>query len=791
MDNLLYSKKGKGIAAVIQNVMSVIAIICITIMVLFSSLSVRGIYGTYRYGLNVFADSNTFEDTDLCYYLLSDSIDEIVRYAVIREQMETKGLFDGSKKIDIEEYARRYQYGTHQSGVYYHLEDLIKWGQYGLNYTTTNTYDPNAIEAGGIVSQELVERYYPVGGASLKTYVTDELSYQELCEYLGETIDSLSYNYYQYRQFQNLYKVENTNMRYYIVTNGGRERSIYTNLKPDIDEKQAEKEIKQLGKYVTYDARNLSFDTNTNMQEEELTNMLNSYEYAYSDNYQIYIGLDTTYPVDDSFSVGKENFYTIIPWMEPLMIITVISILAIFLCIVYRTIVTGRASRKAMVTLTWFDGLNTEWSAFIALFVSSAILCVTGLVTSWFYYSQLNKTSIIVSVTVGGVLFQALVMYFYLSLVRRIKNKSLLSNSLAYRIYRVIKRYIISFFGLLKKIFYDVNDNGKVSTRTWFPYIGFLLINLLLLIFLGRIGLLIALIFDIIVGKYLYDENLAKQKIVDGVENIKNGDMNYQITTVGMHGDILEMAMAVNTLGEAVRTAVETSMKDERLKTDLITNVSHDIKTPLTSIINYVDLIKRENIQDEKIRSYIAILDAKSQRLKHLTEDLVEASKISSGNITLQLVRMNLVELLYQTTGEFNENFNNKGLRVVMNVPDHPVVIEADSRRIWRVIENLFRNIEKYAMENTRIYIDMTEEKTENGMRVQLSIKNISKQPLNINAEDLTERFIRGDISRSTEGSGLGLSIAKNLTQLQNGTFEVYLDGDLFKVMITFPEILN
>lgn len=791
MKGLFYSKKGKGIATVIQNISVVVVAICVTIMVLFSSLSVRGIYGTYRYGLNVFDHSNSFEDTDLCYYLFSDSIDEIVRYAVIREQMETKGVFDGSKRIDIEDFAKRYQYGRHQCSVYYHLEDLIKWGQYGLTYTTGTADSVMSDTQGGTPGEELVERYYPIGGQSLKSYATDEHTYEQLCHYLKETVNCLSYNYYQYRQFQNIYKEDNTNMRYYIVTNGGKFRTVYSNLGRKMGDAQAEKEIKKLGKYVTYDARELMFDTNTNMQEEELTNMLNSYEYAYSDNYQIFIGLDTEYPANDSFSVGKDNFYTIIPWMEPMMILIVLSSLVTFLCFIYQTIVTGQQEKKGKVALSWFDEINTECAALMGTGVCSAIIFITAIVTSWFYHSQLDKLTIIISVTVGIFCCHICFMYFYLSLIRRIKSRSLLANSLLYRILKIFKHYFITFVKLLKQIFINLCDNGKVSTRTWVPYVIFLMINFFLLVLFGRPGILMAILFDFILGGYQYDENKSRQKIVEGVENIKNGDMTYQISTVGLHGDNLDLANAINTLGEAIRNAVETSMKDERLKTDLITNVSHDIKTPLTSIINYVDLIKRENIQDDKIRNYIAILDAKSQRLKHLTEDLVEASKISSGNITLQLVRMNFIELLYQTTGEFTENFNNKGLRIVMNVPDHPVVIEADSRRIWRVIENLFRNIEKYAMENTRIYIDMLEEKINEGMVVHLSIKNISKHPLNINADDLTERFIRGDISRSTEGSGLGLSIAKNLTQLQKGTFEIYLDGDLFKVMLTFPELLN
>ena len=230
-------------------------------------------------------------------------------------------------------------------------------------------------------------------------------------------------------------------------------------------------------------------------------------------------------------------------------------------------------------------------------------------------------------------------------------------------------------------------------------------------------------------------------------------------------------------------------MKDERLKADLITNVSHDIKTPLTSIINYIDLIKRENVKDQKVLEYIEVLDAKSQRLKQLTDDLVEASKISSGNIVLQWERINLIELLNQTIGEFSEKFEQKSLYPVLRATPNSVYINADSRRIWRVMENLFNNIFKYALPGTRVYID-TEivENPENQEKwVILSLKNISANPLKVKPEELTERFIRGDESRTTEGSGLGLSIAKNLTEIQNGYFEIVMDGDLFKVNLSFP----
>ena len=226
-------------------------------------------------------------------------------------------------------------------------------------------------------------------------------------------------------------------------------------------------------------------------------------------------------------------------------------------------------------------------------------------------------------------------------------------------------------------------------------------------------------------------------------------------------------------------------MKSERLKTDLITNVSHDIKTPLTSIINYVNLLKQENFEDPKIQRYIEVLEEKSLRLKTLTEDVVEASKVSSGNISLEFMNINMVEMIQQTSGEFEEKFQARNLTEIMNLPEEAIV-RVDGRRMWRVLENIYNNAAKYAMEGTRIYADL---QTLDG-KVIFSLKNISEQPLNISsAEELTERFIRGDLSRSTEGSGLGLSIAKTLTTMMGGTFDLYLDGDLFKVVIIFDKI--
>ena len=243
------------------------------------------------------------------------------------------------------------------------------------------------------------------------------------------------------------------------------------------------------------------------------------------------------------------------------------------------------------------------------------------------------------------------------------------------------------------------------------------------------------------------------------------------------------MAEGLNRISDGLETALAEQVRSERLKADLITNVSHDIKTPLTSIINYVDLIKREQIDNPTIQKYLEVLEQKSYRLKTLTEDLVEASKASSGNIKLEIHEIDLVEMIQQTNGEFEDKYEASHLKLISTLPNEVILIEADGRRLWRVLENLYNNACKYALENTRVYVGIEDL----GNKVVFSIKNISAAPLNFSPDELTERFVRGDVSRTTEGSGLGLSIAKSLTELQGGTFKLSIDGDLFKAEVTFP----
>lgn len=288
----------------------------------------------------------------------------------------------------------------------------------------------------------------------------------------------------------------------------------------------------------------------------------------------------------------------------------------------------------------------------------------------------------------------------------------------------------------------------------------------------------LALLFFL--GWWAYSYHRLRQ----GAKTIAKGDLEYQIDTRHMPYDLRLQAEDLNNISAGLSNAVDEKIKSERFKAELITNVSHDLKTPLTSIINYVNLLKSTQQTDPKAAEYIEVLDRKSQRLKKLTEDLVEASKASTGVLAVTREKIGMGQLIDQALGEWEERLNAQRLTLVTTLPEGEAWVYADGRHLWRVIDNLLSNCAKYAMEGTRVYLDLERGKGQ----VALSVKNVSREPLNVPAERLMERFVRGEESRSTEGSGLGLSIARSLTELQGGTFELAVDGDLFKAIVTLPQ---
>ncbi|MDO4750254.1 MAG: HAMP domain-containing sensor histidine kinase [Eubacteriales bacterium] len=288
---------------------------------------------------------------------------------------------------------------------------------------------------------------------------------------------------------------------------------------------------------------------------------------------------------------------------------------------------------------------------------------------------------------------------------------------------------------------------------------------------------------NLIIGPALLYAALMLRKLQKGGEALASGDLSYQIDTGRMLWDFKRHGENLNSIGEGMTAAVEQRMKSERMKTELITNVSHDIKTPLTSIINYSDLIGKEPCENEKITEYADVLHRQSKRLKNLIEDLVEASKASTGNLEILLAPCEVGVMLSQTVGEYEQRMKQCQLELMTAQPDAPVTILADGRRLWRVFDNLMNNACKYAQPGTRVYLTL--EKIND--QAVISFKNTSREALNLPADELLERFVQGDSARKTDGNGLGLSIAKSLTELQNGTMQLTVDGDLFKVILRFP----
>ena len=373
-----------------------------------------------------------------------------------------------------------------------------------------------------------------------------------------------------------------------------------------------------------------------------------------------------------------------------------------------------------------------------------------------------------------------------LSFAARLKTKTLLKNNIIYMVLSMIGKGFKKLFRFAGFIF----KNLSLVKKTVLICAAVLVFDFFATLFCGAVqvyGLfMILVIFNAIaVTVIVIFTAIQLQRIKKGGERIADGDIDYKIDTAYMYPEFKSFCASLNNISRGMQNAVNEKMKSERMRTELITNVSHDIKTPLTSIINYVDLIKKEEPENEKMKEYIGVLDRQSVRLKKLIEDLVEASKASTGNLTVNLAECEAGVLLSQTVGEFDECFKNAGLTPVLNIPEEPVKIMADGRHLWRVFENLTGNVCKYSMPGTRVYMELAKR---DGKAV-ITFKNISKYELNISGEELMERFVRGDKSRNTEGSGLGLSIARSLTELQKGEMRIEVDGDLFKVTLTFDAV--
>lgn len=890
--------------SVLQHLIAAAAMIIVAELLLNSYFAAETIEGPKAYKIFPANTGLEFEESELYRDLFRNALSDILQFAVFREQLETEGKLNFSKRIDVTAYAL--QIGADRGcavTVEYELNDIIKWGKNGVDYSTRVMSLPEFVnyfgdcfypenfkldeygklkfdafyrvegQNGKVSSQDaetpenpdtdydfleetgsgksndelqeladmmkgytrsqledmvfsyiigknlndidlsreddgvlmvavpmLIGRYETLAGSKhLTTYVDNWVDYIYLQKNVAATVQTLTRNYRQYQAYNAVYR-EASNIKYAVrMMTETKGFATITNV-PELQNQEdysITDYFAEYKRYLAYYPDKLVLEGNAVLRESEIDDLISANGYSYADPIHIWLAVDTDYAVEgDIFYEANAAYQKIIPNVTKFFVV-IVFLAAIWLVLSIDLAATAGLALDENEKKVWhtnsFDRIWTE------IFLAFGAVCVYGIVFGYRMISDMAAAAGVMPAEMSGIQTTTFYRYgvfalygvyvslsvslFWHSLMRRIRAGNLWKNSILRRVWREL----CVFVSMVLR-----HKNTVISMLL--PYNIFLFINLVGIVTIYRFLekympfalLLVAglILLDSIVGVLIFRRSAEHIEIVEGITKIRDGEADTKLELEHLHGSSRELADAVNHIGEGIRKAVKTSMKDEQMKTDLITNVSHDIKTPLTSIINYVDLLKRLKIEDEPAKGYIDILDGKAQRLKQLTDDLVEASKISSGNIELNKEKLNLTELVNQSIGEFSEKLDERNLELVFEKSDTPSFIFADSRRMWRVMENLFNNIGKYAMEGTRVYIDISNEER----HVSVTVKNVSKQKMNIRPEELTERFIRGDSSRSTEGSGLGLFIAQSLVQAQGGNFEIHLDGDLFKVQFTFPE---
>lgn len=740
---------------------------------LFSLLVVIGVsvmYNNTHYGEGIgWIANESYEDTPEFAGQLKSDIDDIFNYVKYKEVFETNG------KLDYSKFIIRVADGPGTTKDFT-LDEMIRHAKsqgYYLNeqFKVSGGHPNN--KTGEDLNYQVVYRAYEPDfkaaepGDSFQSI--DQLSY-EVLSHLG--------NYYRfyYRFIQNP-----GNLKFEIqYQNTDKDYKLYTNFPgKTVDE------FKSLGKYLYVTGEALYVDSNLTSVPKNVSPELEKMNPYNNGNYHMSVAVNTSYPYKDAYFEAAESFDQMRLFFIVGMICLALGILGCAATLYMLVLLTGAPEEQNPSPLIKrMDRFPAEISLVLYLAACGIALLASQLVffkiihlflsTEVWYYGELVLKILILYVTGVSAL---------LNLLKQYKTGVLWKNSLLNKGLRTLLLYF---------------KHHRFTTRIMITYSLFLIFNVVMImafsfllftyndlesrILMGAVAVLF-LLLDLWVFHQMYKNAWQTDQINQALLNISNGNTTYKIDTKLFYGKERELAENINHISTGLETALQEKVRSERLKADLITNVSHDIKTPLTSIINYVDLIKREKIQDPRIQGYLEVLEQKSQRLKTLTEDLVEASKASSGNLKLDMTSIDFVELIYQTNGEFEEKFALRHLELVSTLPDDAMLIEADGRYLWRVLENLYNNAFKYAMEHSRVYVDITKEEE----KILFTIKNISENPLNIRADELTERFVRGDVARTTEGSGLGISIAKSLTELQGGQFQLYIDGDLFKATVAFP----
>ncbi len=747
--------------------------IAVLLHIVFLTLAVGGISIIY---LNMQTGSGIswllngrYEESEQFQAQVQEDLNHIFKYVTYRDVFETNGSLDLSNQMFSV---------TRGEGpeIIYTLEEVLRYAKSQGFYLNDQFEVVNDMFIYGNAATAKDQR------VNWRAYNPNMVlsepgdAFTSLLELSQEVLSCLS-EYY----IVNYRMMANPSNLYFLIsyTDDNELVSLYTNA-GDMTSEQ----LKGLGSYCALDSDSIIIETNLETVPANITIGMENNNLYDSTDYHITIAIDTDYPADDIYSEQASAYKQMRNRFIEGLLSLAVGMIGCLITLYYLILMSGyRTEEQSSLYLHGFDTITTEsgilltglltlFMLFLGEKVGYKLIHLLIREDSWRFAERMMRAVIIYTCCMTGAF----------SMLRRYKSRQLWENSILHHLKQNMDLYF---------------EERSFSRRLFWFYMAFVSIQavsigliavcykfrmfppvkiLALIILLGLI------IIDYRTFHHMFDTSRQKDRIADAILKIAGGDTAYQMDLRGLSGKELRMGTMLNSIGTGLERALQEQVKSERLKADLITNVSHDIKTPLTSIINYVDLLKRENLPGERVQEYLNVLEQKSQRLKNLTEDLVEASKASSGNVKLEMATLDIVEMIWQTNGEFEGKFSTRNLELVSGLPDNSIFIEADGRHLWRVLENVYNNAFKYAMEHSRVYTDLAV--TDNN--VYFTIKNVSESPLNVQGNDLTERFVRGDVSRTTEGSGLGLSIAQSLTRLQGGSFDIIIDGDLFKVQIGF-----
>lgn len=722
--------------------------------------------------------AKSYEESDLFFRQVDSILSDKINGQKNTELFETDGAYAPDKGIDIQSYGAEGS-SVQDMNTTYRLEDLLTFAQDGSlavlheKIAAAIEQEQNGQNPGEVLigQADLLETIYPVTGISLaecSRWYSDPANFVlSMYVRLDEVCTSI---YQRYQEYTNLQKASwsqdaPSNLRYCIENTATGD--LYTNTGASAYE-DGKVRIEQDENFVSLYEGERSFDIMVTNPDSVLNTdaeewfMVKRYV---NKNERVFLAVDLNYPVSDELQVYAGYFARREDMIMLSLAGAVISGVLLLAGFVLSMLTAGWQEGRCTPVLQPMDRIPTELAAGVYMII--AVLYLILLTEQRTVQEEIFSTKwipVAAAVASAWLVFLSAVT----SLIRRIRTRTLWSNSIC---------------RLLAVTWHRVSRARAASLQLLILYISFFSLNFLFPLLFDRIGMFMSFVLDMAALLYLLRDMAGKRSIWEGIHQISQGDLSYKIDTTALQGETAEMARAINEMGDGLQKAVDAIVKNERLKAELITNVSHDLKTPLTSIVSYVDLLKREHLEGERVQHYIEVLDQKSQRLRQLTEDLVEASKISSGNVELQMMQIQFQSMIQQAYGEFQERLEEKQLTACWEMDKEPLMILADGRHLWRILENLLGNIYKYAKEGTQINLSLHQ----SGEQVVFTLTNISRETLTIDAEELMGRFVRGDKSRNTEGSGLGLSIAQSLTELQGGTFKLILDGERFRAVIRFP----